>query len=131
MDVQAILSAVPKQRRTGLFSATLTTELQRIMKAGGHRWIGKVRGLILRVLAWRVWGLEVLREVDLQGVMAVWLWEVLLDCFVGCRAYGVELGIVLQIVGGCMLGELGDFKVAVGRVGWTVDNTKLQTCLSE
>ncbi|CAK9082324.1 ATP-dependent RNA helicase DDX55 (DEAD box protein 55) [Durusdinium trenchii] len=34
MDVQAILSAVPKQRRTGLFSATLTTELQRIMKAG-------------------------------------------------------------------------------------------------
>ena len=34
MDVQAILSAVPKQRRTGLFSATLTTELQRVMKAG-------------------------------------------------------------------------------------------------
>lgn len=34
MDIQAILAAVPKQRRTGLFSATLTTELQRIMKTG-------------------------------------------------------------------------------------------------
>ena len=34
MDVQAILQAAPKQRRTGLFSATLTTELQRLMKAG-------------------------------------------------------------------------------------------------
>ncbi|CAE7602932.1 DDX55 [Symbiodinium sp. CCMP2592] len=34
VDVEAVLSAVPKQRRTGLFSATLTTELQRIMKTG-------------------------------------------------------------------------------------------------
>ena len=34
MDIQAILTAIPKQRRTGLFSATLTTELQRIMKTG-------------------------------------------------------------------------------------------------
>lgn len=34
MDIQAVLAAVPKQRRTGLFSATLTTELQRIMKTG-------------------------------------------------------------------------------------------------
>ena len=34
MDVQAILQRAPKQRRTGLFSATLTTELQRLMKAG-------------------------------------------------------------------------------------------------
>ena len=34
IDVEAVLSAVPKQRRTGLFSATLTTELQRIMKTG-------------------------------------------------------------------------------------------------
>eukprot|EP00930_Biecheleria_cincta_P076162 TRINITY_DN63379_c0_g1_i1.p1 TRINITY_DN63379_c0_g1~~TRINITY_DN63379_c0_g1_i1.p1 ORF type:complete len:724 (-),score=175.27 TRINITY_DN63379_c0_g1_i1:312-2483(-) len=33
-DVEAVLSAVPKQRRTGLFSATLTSELQRIMKTG-------------------------------------------------------------------------------------------------
>jgi len=33
-DIEAVLSAVPKQRRTGLFSATLTTELQRIMKTG-------------------------------------------------------------------------------------------------
>eukprot|EP00437_Effrenium_voratum_P035148 CAMPEP_0181464176 /NCGR_PEP_ID=MMETSP1110-20121109/35295_1 /TAXON_ID=174948 /ORGANISM="Symbiodinium sp., Strain CCMP421" /LENGTH=509 /DNA_ID=CAMNT_0023588897 /DNA_START=100 /DNA_END=1629 /DNA_ORIENTATION=- len=33
-DVESVLSAVPKQRRTGLFSATLTTELQRLMKAG-------------------------------------------------------------------------------------------------
>merc|ERR1719277_2267716 len=32
MDINAILSAVPKQRRTGLFSATLTSELQRLMK---------------------------------------------------------------------------------------------------
>ena len=34
LDIEAVLSAVPKQRRTGLFSATLTTELQRIMKTG-------------------------------------------------------------------------------------------------
>lgn len=34
LDIEAILSAVPKQRRTGLFSATLTSELQRIMKTG-------------------------------------------------------------------------------------------------
>ena len=34
VDIEAVLSAVPKQRRTGLFSATLTTELQRIMKTG-------------------------------------------------------------------------------------------------
>lgn len=33
-DVNAILSACPKQRRTGLFSATLTSELQRLMKTG-------------------------------------------------------------------------------------------------
>lgn len=34
LDIEAILSAVPKQRRTGLFSATLTSELQRLMKTG-------------------------------------------------------------------------------------------------
>eukprot|EP00931_Biecheleriopsis_adriatica_P036486 TRINITY_DN21014_c0_g1_i1.p1 TRINITY_DN21014_c0_g1~~TRINITY_DN21014_c0_g1_i1.p1 ORF type:complete len:729 (-),score=215.34 TRINITY_DN21014_c0_g1_i1:56-2215(-) len=33
-DVEAVLSASPKQRRTGLFSATLTSELQRVMKTG-------------------------------------------------------------------------------------------------
>jgi len=33
-DLQAILAAAPKQRRTGLFSATLTSELQRLMKTG-------------------------------------------------------------------------------------------------
>jgi len=34
LDIEAILSALPKQRRTGLFSATLTSELQRLMKTG-------------------------------------------------------------------------------------------------
>merc|ERR1711972_789849 len=34
LDIAAILAAVPKQRRTGLFSATLTSELQRLMKTG-------------------------------------------------------------------------------------------------
>eukprot|EP00928_Gymnodinium_smaydae_P070358 TRINITY_DN54204_c0_g1_i1.p1 TRINITY_DN54204_c0_g1~~TRINITY_DN54204_c0_g1_i1.p1 ORF type:complete len:700 (-),score=166.91 TRINITY_DN54204_c0_g1_i1:52-2151(-) len=33
-DINAILGQLPKQRRTGLFSATLTSELQRIMKTG-------------------------------------------------------------------------------------------------
>lgn len=33
-DVQAILASLPKQRRTGLFSATLTTELKTLMKTG-------------------------------------------------------------------------------------------------
>mmetsp|Transcript_28540 Transcript_28540/g.94693 ORF Transcript_28540/g.94693 Transcript_28540/m.94693 type:complete len:715 (-) Transcript_28540:91-2235(-) len=33
-DLDALMSAVPKQRRTGLFSATLTSELQRLMKTG-------------------------------------------------------------------------------------------------
>lgn len=33
-DVERILSSMPKQRRTGLFSATLTSELQHLMKAG-------------------------------------------------------------------------------------------------
>jgi len=34
LDIAAILSACPKQRRTGLFSATLTSELQQLMKTG-------------------------------------------------------------------------------------------------
>jgi len=34
MDLAAVLSAAPKQRRTGLFSATLTAELQQLMKTG-------------------------------------------------------------------------------------------------
>jgi len=34
MDIEAILACVPKQRRTGLFSATLTSELQKLMKTG-------------------------------------------------------------------------------------------------
>lgn len=33
-DVNRILGAVPKQRRTGLFSATLTSELKQLMKTG-------------------------------------------------------------------------------------------------
>lgn len=33
-DVEAIMSRLPKQRRTGLFSATLTSALQRLMKTG-------------------------------------------------------------------------------------------------
>eukprot|EP00927_Polykrikos_kofoidii_P056420 TRINITY_DN50537_c0_g1_i1.p1 TRINITY_DN50537_c0_g1~~TRINITY_DN50537_c0_g1_i1.p1 ORF type:complete len:759 (+),score=147.71 TRINITY_DN50537_c0_g1_i1:75-2351(+) len=33
-DINAILSKMPKQRRTGLFSATLTSELQKLMKTG-------------------------------------------------------------------------------------------------
>lgn len=33
-DMDILMSAVPKQRRTGLFSATLSSELQRIMKTG-------------------------------------------------------------------------------------------------
>mmetsp|Transcript_40028 Transcript_40028/g.64726 ORF Transcript_40028/g.64726 Transcript_40028/m.64726 type:complete len:758 (-) Transcript_40028:83-2356(-) len=34
LDIEAVLSASPKQRRTGLFSATLTSELHRLMKTG-------------------------------------------------------------------------------------------------
>lgn len=34
MAIDAILSLMPKQRRTGLFSATLTSELQKMMKTG-------------------------------------------------------------------------------------------------
>jgi len=33
-QVDSILARIPKQRRTGLFSATLTSELQRLMKTG-------------------------------------------------------------------------------------------------
>merc|ERR1712224_556269 len=33
-DIARILSALPKQRRTGLFSATLTSELHQLMKTG-------------------------------------------------------------------------------------------------
>lgn len=33
-DIERILSAAPKQRRTGLFSATLTSELERLMRTG-------------------------------------------------------------------------------------------------
>eukprot|EP00747_Dinoflagellata_sp_TGD_P165146 gnl/TRDRNA2_/TRDRNA2_186034_c0_seq1.p1 gnl/TRDRNA2_/TRDRNA2_186034_c0~~gnl/TRDRNA2_/TRDRNA2_186034_c0_seq1.p1 ORF type:complete len:722 (+),score=154.79 gnl/TRDRNA2_/TRDRNA2_186034_c0_seq1:84-2249(+) len=33
-DLEAILSKLPKQRRTGLFSATLTSQLQELMKTG-------------------------------------------------------------------------------------------------
>lgn len=34
LDIEAIMALLPKQRRTGLFSATLTSELQRLMKTG-------------------------------------------------------------------------------------------------
>merc|ERR1712224_139691 len=34
MDIHTILTALPKQRRTGLFSATLTSELKRLMTTG-------------------------------------------------------------------------------------------------
>lgn len=33
-SIQAILSRLPKQRRTGLFSATQTKEVEELMKAG-------------------------------------------------------------------------------------------------
>lgn len=34
VDMEAIMSSMPKQRRTGLFSATLTSELQNLMRTG-------------------------------------------------------------------------------------------------
>lgn len=34
MKLQSILSALPKQRRTGLFSATMPTQLKHVVKTG-------------------------------------------------------------------------------------------------
>ena len=55
-DVTAILKLLPKQRRTGLFSATLSTELSRLIKAGLRNPVHvKVHGTLRRVFR-EIWG---------------------------------------------------------------------------